>query len=146
MARKTRKAQVVIAGYDAQSQTVSYLLLQTNIRRGSFWQNVTGKVDAGERYEEGAVREVIEETKLKPEWIVHFIDLELSHDFIDERQRDVHEKSYLLIADRVWDVTIDPHEHQGFRWVSEFTRGSVKHEGNFEALEKAATVIARDFT
>lgn len=145
MARKTRKAQVVIVGYDAESQSVSYLLLQTNERRGSFWQNVTGKVDAGEKYEDGAVREVIEETQLKPEWIVAFVDLDLTHNFIDERKRDVHEKSYLLIADRTWKVTIDPHEHRDHKWVKSFDRSSVKHLGNFEALTKAADALAKDF-
>ena len=146
MARKTRKAQIVIAGYDAQSRSFSYLLLQTNARRGEFWQNVTGKIDPGESVEQGAIREVIEETKLKPEWIVVFENLKLSHDFIDERHRNVHERSFLVIVDRVFAVTIDPHEHQSHRWVMDFDRASVKHLGNYEALEKARKMIAEDFT
>ena len=146
MARKTRKAQVVIAGYDAKSQSLAFLLMQTNVSRGSFWQNVTGKIDPGETYEEGALREVIEETKLDPAWIVNFVDLHLSHNFIDEKKRNVHEKSYLCLVDRTFPVTIDPHEHQGYRWEQTIVRDVVKHEGNFEALQKAIKVIEEEYT
>ncbi len=146
MSKKTRKAQVVIAALNAESQSLSYLLLQTNVRRGEFWQNVTGKIDKGESYKEGAIREAIEETALRPEWIVGFIDLELSHKFIDERKRDVHEKSYFLILDRTFDVIIDPHEHQDYVWVGEPNRQSVKHEGNFEAILKARDIVLKEFT
>lgn len=137
MARKTRKAQIVICGYDAKSRSLRYLLLQTNKKRGSFWQNVTGKIDAGEDYVEGALREVMEETGVKPKWTILFRDLKLSHEFIDERKRDVHERSYLLLVDRVFKVKIDPHEHQGYKWVRKPKRSSVKHFGNFEAIKKA---------
>lgn len=143
---KTRKAQVVIAGYDAQSQSVSYLLLQTNQKRGEFWQNVTGKVDPGETYEVGALREVIEETKLNPEWMINFIDLKLSHNFVDERKRNVHEKAFLCLIDRTFEVTIDPHEHQGYRWEKIPARSSVKHLGNFEAIQSARKIIEEDLT
>jgi 8-oxo-dGTP pyrophosphatase MutT (NUDIX family) len=146
MSKKTRKAQVVICGYDAHSQSLSFLLLQTNQKRGEFWQNVTGKVDPGETYEEGAIREVIEETGLNPESVVHFIDLKLSHDFIDERKRNVHEKSFLLIVDHVFPVKIDPHEHMHFRWEKNLHRFVVKHHGNFEALERAEKIIEEEYT
>ncbi len=146
MAHKTRKAQVVITALDAQSQSVSYLLLQTNKSRGSFWQNVTGKVDAGESYEEGAVREVIEETSVKPEWFVHFIDLKLAHNFIDGWKRDVHEKSFLLIVDRKFKVKIDPNEHQSHKWVNSIKRSMVKHAGNWEAIEKAQKILMKEYT
>jgi len=146
MPKKTRKAQVVIVGYDAQSQSLNYLFLQTNQKRGSYWQNVTGKIDAGESYEEGALREAIEESKLKPEWIIHFIDLKLSHNFIDDKKRDVHEKSFLCLLDRTFEVTIDPHEHQDYRWEKAPARSSVKHQGNYEAIEAAKKIIEEDFT
>jgi lipoyl(octanoyl) transferase len=146
MAKKTRKAQVVIAGFDAQSQSLRFLLLQTNKRRGEFWQNVTGKVEAGETYEVGALREVIEETKLDPKWITNFIDLKLTHEFTDQWDRKVHEKSYLCLIDRTYEVTIDPHEHENFRWEKNISRQSVKHEGNFEALSRAIKLIEEEYT
>ncbi len=146
MSKKTRKAQVVIVGFNAESQSFCYLLLQTNKKRGEFWQNVTGKIDPGESYEEGALREVIEETKLNPEWIINFIDLKLSHDFIDEKNRNVHEKAFLCLIDRKFEVTIDPHEHQDYRWEELPHRASVKHLGNFEAIELAQKKIEEDYT
>ncbi len=146
MSKKTRKAQVVICGYDAQSQSLCYLLLQTNQKRGEYWQNVTGKIDEGESFEEGALREVIEETKLDPHWIINFIDLNLSHEFIDDKKRDVHENSFLVLVDRTFAVTIDPHEHMNYRWIRNVSREVVKHLGNFEALEKAQKIIGEEYT
>ncbi len=107
---------------------------------------MTGKVEQGEPYPVGALREAIEETSLKIEWIVHFIDLNLAHNFIDERKRNVHEKSYLCLIDRTFDVTIDPHEHMAFRWKQKILRSDVKHLGNFEALECAQKLILENFT
>jgi 8-oxo-dGTP pyrophosphatase MutT (NUDIX family) len=143
MQTKTRKAQVVIAVLDSDSQSFSFLLLQTNKKRGEFWQNVTGKIDEGETYEDGALREVMEETGVSVELIVDMVDLKISHEFIDERKRNCHEKAYLLVLDKKWDVKIDPHEHQDHRWVAmeSITPKVVKHQGNFEALEKSLNLL-----
>lgn len=145
MSKKTRKAQIVICAYDAESQALSYLLLQTNRKRGEYWQNVTGKIDEGEAYEEGALREAKEETGIESKWIKHFIDLELSHDFIDDKKRDVHEKSYVILVDRIFDVKIDPHEHMNHRWEKKLSRDMVKHQGNYEALEKATNILREKY-
>lgn len=143
MDKKTRKAQVVIAVVDPERQNFSLLLMQTNEKRGSFWQNVTGKIESDETYEEGALREAMEETGLSVESIVDIVDLKISHDFIDQKKRDVHEKSFLFVLDQKWDVKMDPSEHQNFKWMalSELNREVVKYEGNFEALEKARSIL-----
>jgi 8-oxo-dGTP pyrophosphatase MutT (NUDIX family) len=142
MTKKSRKAQVVIAVIDPDSQ-FSFLLLLTNQLRGSFWQNVTGKIEDHESYEEGALREAIEETDLALESIVEIIDLKLSHEFFDIRNRDVHEKSFLILLDKKWDVKIDPSEHQDYQWLpfNEISLESVKYRGNFEALEKSQHLL-----
>ena len=143
MQTKTKKAQVVIAVLDSDRQTFSFLLLQTNKKRGEFWQNVTGKVDEGETYEDGGLREAIEETGLNVEHIVDMVDLKISHEFTDEKKRNCHEKAFLLVLDHKWDIKIDSHEHQDFRWVSmeAITPQAVKHQGNFEALEKSLGIL-----
>jgi len=143
MSKKTRKAQVVIAAIDSERQSFSFLLMQTNVRRGSFWQNVTGKIEENETYDEGALREAIEETQLKVESIVDMIDLKLSHNFTDERKRDVHEKSFLFIVDHRWEVSWDPHEHQAYKWVpiEDIHPEMVKHKGNFEAIEQSFKIL-----
>jgi 8-oxo-dGTP pyrophosphatase MutT (NUDIX family) len=143
MDKKTRKAQVVIAVVDPECQNFSLLLMQTNEKRGSFWQNVTGKIESDETYEEGALREAMEETGLSVESIVDIVDLKISHDFIDQKKRDVHEKGFLFVLDKKWDVKMDPSEHQNFKWIAlnELNREVVKYEGNFEALEKARSLL-----
>lgn len=143
MADQTKKAQIVLAVLDPASHSFSFLLLKTNERRGAFWQNVTGKLEEGETFEEGGLREAIEETNLSVEAIVDIVDLKLSYDFIDQRKRKVHEESFLIILDQKWDVKIDDHEHQDFKWVGmdQINRESVKHESNYETLAKSVNLL-----
>ncbi len=143
MENKTKKAQVVLAVLDSDRQSFDFLLLKTNERRGSFWQNITGKIEKDETFEEGGLREAIEETGLKVEHIIDIIDLGISHDFTDEKKRNCHEKSFLLILDHKFTVKIDPKEHQDFKWVEleKIHKDMVKHRGNFETLEKSAFML-----
>lgn len=143
MANKTKKAQVVLAVIDETSHSFQILLLQTNERRGSFWQNVTGKVEDGETIEEGGLREAIEETGLEIENIVDIISLGLAYEFIDQRERKVHEECFLIILDKKWEIKIDSHEHQAWKWVplNEINSDSVKHQSNFETLEKSRKIL-----
>lgn len=143
MANKTKKAQIVLAVIDQASHSFSFLLLQTNERRGSFWQNVTGKIEEGETFEEGGLREAIEETGLEVESIIDMVNLGLAYDFTDQHKRKVHEESFLIVLDQKWDVKIDSHEHQNFKWVSidEINSDSVKHESNYETLKKSKKLL-----
>jgi 8-oxo-dGTP pyrophosphatase MutT (NUDIX family) len=143
MDNKTKKAQVVVAAIDENSQSFQFLLLQTNEKRGEFWQNVTGKVEENETFEEGGLREAIEETGLKIEHIVDLTDLGLEYQFTDKRSRKVFEKSFLIILDKKWDVKIDPSEHQAYKWVDvlKVNEDSVKHQSNFECLTKAQYIL-----
>lgn len=145
MSIKTKKAQVVIAAPDTEHQHFLFLLLQTNEKRGGFWQNATGKIEEGESFEEGAIREVLEETQLPQDLIMDLVDLEMRHDFLDRWDRQVHEQSFLLVTQEKWDVKIDPEEHQNFRWVplNEIQRDSVKFEGNYDALKKSCDILRR---
>jgi len=143
MANKTKKAQVVIAVIDQPSHSFHFLLLQTNERRGSFWQNVTGKLEDNETFEEGGLREAIEETQLKIESIVDILSLGLKYEFIDQRERKVNEECFLIILDAKWNVVIDPSEHQSYKWVSidEIKPGIVKFESNLECLVKSQNLL-----
>jgi 8-oxo-dGTP pyrophosphatase MutT (NUDIX family) len=143
MDSKRKKAQVVVAAVDEASHSFSFLLLQTNEKRGSFWQNVTGKLDGNETYEEGGLREAIEETGMKIESIIDIVDLGLTYNFTDLRGNKVHEKSFLIILDKKWDIKIDPHEHQSHKWIGldEVDGDSVKFSSNFETLQKAQHIL-----
>lgn len=140
---RTKKAQIILAANDEISQSFHFLLLQTNEKRGSFWQNVTGKVEANETFEEGGLREAIEETALSVDSIVEMVGLGLSYEFNDQHGRKVHEESFLIILDQKWDVKIDPHEHQAFKWipVDEINPEVVKYESNYETLVKAQKIL-----
>lgn len=143
MTNKIKKAQVVIAAFDSKSQSFKFLLLQTNERRGSFWQNVTGKLEDDETFEEGALREASEETQFNHEDIIDVMSLGLTFDFVDQRERKVSEQCFLLIFQHEWDVKIDPHEHQAWKWVAmnDIHRDSVKFSSNYECLEKAQKLL-----
>ncbi len=120
-----------------------FLLLQTNKKRGEFWQNITGKVEKDETYEEGALREVMEETGLKVEMLVDMIELGVNYDFTDQWKRKVHEKTFLIITDKKFDIKIDPSEHENYKWVGldEIHDGIVKHSSNYETLLKAQHLL-----
>lgn len=143
MANKTKKAQVVLAVLDAKNHSFQFLLMQTNEKRGSYWQNVTGKIDEGESFDEGALREAEEETGLQLENVVEMIDLQIEHHFIDFRERDCRERAFLVVLNSVWDVKIDPKEHQDFKWIDlkDIRRDCVRYEGNFEALAKSCEIL-----
>ena len=143
MSNKTKKAQVVLAVIDESRHDFQFLLLRTNERRGNFWQNITGKIESGETIEEGGLREAIEETNLEIESIVDMISLGLTYNFSDQHGRKVHEESFLIILDKKWNVKIDPHEHEDFKWVSmnEINRDSVKFISNYEPLEKSINLL-----
>ncbi len=143
MANKTKKAQVVIATIDHTSHSFKFLLLQTNVKRGSFWQNVTGKIEDNESFEEGGLREAIEETKLSIESIVDIVNLSLPFEFKDLRERKVHEECFLIILDKMWDIEIDPGEHQAYKWVGldEIHPEIVKFESNYMALQKSQKLL-----
>ena len=143
MSSKTKKAQVVLAAIDQSGQTFQFLLLQTNEKRGSFWQNVTGKLDEGETFEEGGLREAMEETQLKVEHIVDLMNLGLKYEFTDQRGRKCVEETFLIILDQPWEIKIDPHEHQSYKWVNlnEIHPDIVKFPSNFEPLVKAQGLL-----
>jgi 8-oxo-dGTP pyrophosphatase MutT (NUDIX family) len=145
MGNKIKKVQVVLAAIDQNSHSFNLLLLKTNEKRGSFWQNVTGKIEEGETFEEGALREAMEETALNTLNIVDIIHLGLSFEFTDQRGRKVHEESFMIILEDKWEVKIDPHEHESFQWVDkkDISSDILKYPSNFEALKKATNILSR---
>ena len=101
-----RKAQVTIF-YRYERGKKHFLLLKTNKKRGEYWQNVTGSVDKDETYQEGALREAIEETGLKKKMIKKIHPTELCFQFHDRWGRDVKEKTFLIEVAGAFEVKID---------------------------------------
>jgi 8-oxo-dGTP pyrophosphatase MutT (NUDIX family) len=132
-----RKVQVVLFNTQ-QDNKKNFLLLKTNEKRGSFWQNITGGVDKGEAFKAAALRESIEETGLAEDNIKNLTELNYAFDFTDRWGKVAHEEVFLLEVHQAWDITIDPSEHQDWKWVEQdaLCAESVKFETNWKALEK----------
>lgn len=82
------------------------------------WQCVTGKLEAGERIADAALREVLEETGLGATDIEAFLETDIVNWF--------HESAVDgILCEAVFAARIRPqaevrvsHEHDGFRWLS----------------------------
>jgi 8-oxo-dGTP pyrophosphatase MutT (NUDIX family) len=99
---------------------VEVLLMQTNIKRGGFWQNITGNhEDKDGALQITALRELDEETGLAPD-DYGFFKLSLELEFIDQYNRNVTESCYGVYFDKEIEIIIDSNEHQGFKWISLF--------------------------
>lgn len=112
-----QKAQVWIISRDSHDE-IKVLLLKRPPAHGSFWQPVTGGVEEGETVEQGAARELFEETgfglglQIKP----------LKHSFeFDGKWGHVRETSFWVEVNQNYPAPkLDPKEHIDFEWVSIF--------------------------
>ncbi len=135
-----RKVQVIIL---ALGQNPRVLLFKTNKKRGHFWQNVTGSVDRGEKIEDGAKRELKEESGFKNFlWVKN---LERSFHY---KKNDKGFIEYLFVAgvDEVFEPIIDPKEHEDFKWISinDITKESYEFESNYLAFIYACKHLELD--
>ncbi|MBY0517988.1 MAG: NUDIX domain-containing protein [Bacteriovoracaceae bacterium] len=144
MEGRHRKVQVVLAAI-APSGEWSFLIFKTNKDRGQFWQNVTGSVEEGETFEEAALREAKEESALNIESIIELQDLGLTTTFQDRWKRKVEEHSYLIVCEEQWKPTIDPSEHEDWKWIliSSLKSDCVEWPSNYDAIERAAKLVRR---
>lgn len=128
-----KKVQVVI--FCETEESTQLLTLQTNERRGSFWQNVTGSVDGLETFKDAAKRELQEETSLE---IIDIRDLKLSFEFSDQWNRQVIEKCFLAIVKKS-HVKIDSNEHQQYSWINinHISDKNFKFQSNYKAFLEA---------
>lgn len=115
MSHLIRKAQVWIANVSGKEITRVLLFKVVDVRGGG-WHPVTGGVDAGETFLDGAKRELEEETGFKSKdgsWVklnhkVHF----------EGRYGAVEEHSFLFVLDgKRRDPKLDPSEHFVFEWI-----------------------------
>ncbi|RME28295.1 MAG: NUDIX pyrophosphatase [Candidatus Zixiibacteriota bacterium] len=102
-----------------------YLLLHRIPAGGGFWQYVTGGVEDDEDVLEAAQREFREETGLSP---ISFAPLEHSYSFpVPENMEHLYQPGVRMIVEHVFIAqvasgatpTIDPQEHDDWRWCSE---------------------------
>lgn len=136
-----RKALVVIvwrAKPGAASPKV--LLLKLIPSRGGFWQTVTGGVEKGESFAEGALREAREETGLRFDREPQFLGLEQT--FESRHGGQSHEKAFYLPlfgGPAPPEPQLDGKEHDEFAWVTpDYAAQHVKFPFNARAIERAS--------
>ncbi len=139
-----RKALVVITWkVSIESPESQVLLLKVIPRRGSFWQPVTGKVEEGETYREGALREAAEETGFLFERFPQPLGLDWT--FKNQREQTVREEAFFLPiigGSSPPTPTLDPKEHNDFRWLSPKEAVELAlYDGNKQAIERAAVNV-----
>ncbi|MEK7691365.1 MAG: NUDIX domain-containing protein [Bdellovibrionota bacterium] len=99
---------------------VRFLLLKTHENRGSFWQPVTGHVEAGESLQEAARREGREETG----WSALGLPSPAGIDFeFVDRHSGKPVREYVFLVEAPVEVTddsihLDPSEHVAHCWIS----------------------------
>ena len=132
-----RKVQTILFFRNANKQ-ITFLILRTNQRRKSFWQNVTGSVDEGENFDQAAIREANEETGVEDSNIIKLHKLECSFEFFDQWKANVHEKCFALEVTNEFKVKLDPNEHDSYKWIDQkdINRDSVHYETNWIAIDE----------
>lgn len=120
------------------------LLLKTNLKRGSFWQNITGGVDEGEKYAQAALREFTEEThqEVSKNFPHEFISLEMKFKF-KKKNKQIKEKVFALICQDIFEVKIDPKEHDDYKWVElkKIKRSHLEFKSNYTPLKICRNIL-----
>ncbi len=137
-----RKALVVIVWQSSPGKgEKKVLVLKLIPGRKGFWQPVTGKVEEGETFEEGALREAEEESGLRFERRPQYLGLETS--FPGRDGKTVRERAFFLPVfggSEPPEPTLDGKEHDAYEWLSPADAVSrVKWAGNKAAIERAAS-------
>jgi 8-oxo-dGTP pyrophosphatase MutT (NUDIX family) len=132
---KSSKVQVWVHSLDAHGVR-HVLLLRVTPERGSFWQPVTGGVEAGESLENAAFREVTEETGVST-WAGPVEPLNYQFEFRG-RFGDAIETAYAIqTLSKLPKITLDPREHVEYEWVTPLKAMSLlKFTSNQEGLRR----------
>lgn len=89
------------------------------------WQCVTGSVEANERVAAGALREVREETGLRPADIEAFYDLDMVNLFHEPSIDGVYSEAVFAVRVRADAIPTLSAEHDALRWVRPAEAGAL---------------------
>jgi 8-oxo-dGTP pyrophosphatase MutT (NUDIX family) len=140
-----RKALVVVVWARMPGESdKKVLLLRLVPARGGFWQTVTGGVEEGESFVEGALREAREETGLRFEREPQYLGLE--QEFPSRHGGMAREQAfYLPLFGGAAPPTpvLDGQEHDGFEWLPPTDAiARIKFPFNGQAIERASIGLA----
>ena len=133
--------QVEVIVFKREKNKTRFLILKRNIKKGGFWQPVTGGVEEGETFEQAAIREVGEETGIINK--VKLIDIGYSFSFFE------NDKRYF---EKIFGAEILPgskinlsSEHTEFKWVDGQTaiEKFLKYPGNIEGFRRLIEILKR---
>lgn len=137
--RKTISAGIII--YRRTEAGIKYLLLY---KGKNYWNFPKGKIEMGERSYETAIREIYEETGLRPEDLKMQSQFKAFERFIFQHQQEkIFRVVILYLAEtRNPQVRISD-EHEGFGWfsVAEAKRILTKHPDTFRILQRAHSFL-----
>jgi dihydroneopterin triphosphate diphosphatase len=139
--------QVLVYVYRRADRGLELLLLKRGERWGGFWQGVTGAPEWDESDEEGAIREVLEETGLDVSDTLRAVgtQYEMQASEFDDPEtwlrlygpgvERVPEEVYSAEAPSSWTPVLAPLEHDEYRWCSpDEALGLLRYESNRDAL------------
>ena len=128
-----------------------YLLLKRIESRGGFWQGVTGHPEKKENTAQAAKRELLEETGYVPGF---FIETGFSYtlpmqdewqDIYPEGTKEIPEYVFIARIDNLDLPSIDPEEHDDWKWCSFEEAMKLLHwENNKKALEYVRRFLEED--
>jgi len=147
-----RPIQVLVYPVRLTCGEPEYLLLRRIPDRYGVWQGVTGAPEEGETLEQGAIRELLEETGLIPQ-VLERIDFYYSYPIKDEWRhkylpddKEIVEYVFVAYVEGQSQPAIDPTEHDDWRWFKFFEAIEVLYwPENKEALERCHEVIMKWF-
>ena len=142
------KVHIVLFQRNNNDKNLKVLLLQTNKKRGEFWQNITGGVESTDlNKQDAAIREVLEETKLTPSSISQ---IKLKFKFFDQWKTHVTESVFCAVCqtsnNQDLSPIIDPKEHQSYMWVDaeKVRRNHYFYENNYYAFKVCYEGLKKD--
>ncbi|MDO8584698.1 MAG: NUDIX domain-containing protein [bacterium] len=139
--KKTVSAGIII--FRRTEDGLKYLLLYAG--RG-YWNFPKGKIEKAERSWETALREIKEETGLRPSELKFRQNFKAFEKFIFQHEKEkIFRVVILYLAETTQArITISAEEHEGFGWFTfgEAQKVLTKHKDTMEILRRAHRFIA----
>jgi dATP pyrophosphohydrolase len=133
--------QIEVILFKRRKKEILFLILKRSIKKGGFWQPITGGVEENETFEEAAIREISEEVGITEN--VKLIDIDYSFEFLEENI--IHfEKVFGLELSSMQKIILSE-EHTEFKWVDGSTAITdfLKYPGNKEGFRKLINFLEK---